>query len=91
MGYPNGSVSGKVCDGAGEALPGVAITLSGPRFDEVQVSRANGDYVFRSVPPGSYSAKAQLEGFSSETVKPVDVRLEQDTVVDFTLRLKQTA
>lgn len=91
MGKPNGWVSGKVCDSAGDALPGATITLSGPRFDEVQVSRADGDYAFRSVPPGSYSAKAKLEGFSSETLKPVDVRIEHDTVVDFTLRLKQTA
>jgi len=85
----SGVISGKVADESKQGLPGVIITVSGPGFDQVEVSNARGEFMFRSVPPGSYSALAQLEGFASQTIKPVDVRIDHTTVVDFMLRQGQ--
>ncbi|HSS50684.1 MAG TPA: carboxypeptidase-like regulatory domain-containing protein [Thermoanaerobaculia bacterium] len=59
---PGGSASiyGKVMDDRGATLPGVTIALSGA----VVVTDAQGAFAVRGLPAGTYSLKAELEGFS---------------------------
>jgi hypothetical protein len=61
---PGGSAAilGKVTDDKGQFLPGVTVTLSGQL---AVVTNAQGAFVFRGLPAGHYSLKAELEGFSS--------------------------
>ncbi len=53
---------GKIMDDQGNALPGVTVTLSN---QWTVFTNAQGDFVFRGLPAGSFSLKAELEGFSA--------------------------
>ncbi|MEA2599281.1 MAG: hypothetical protein QOF89_273 [Acidobacteriota bacterium] len=57
----SGAVFGKVMDDQGNALPGVTVTLS----NQAVVTNAQGSFVFRGLPAGSFNLKAELEGFST--------------------------
>ncbi|HWN41731.1 MAG TPA: carboxypeptidase-like regulatory domain-containing protein, partial [Thermoanaerobaculia bacterium] len=59
------SVLGQAVDDQGSALPGVMMTLLGGSNPLVQITDAQGQFRFVTVPPGSYTLKAELEGFSS--------------------------
>jgi hypothetical protein len=64
---PTGTISGRVIDSGGGVVPGAAVTLASPNLQGVQVTTTsdNGDYVFRSLPPGSYTVTVQRSGFSA--------------------------
>ena len=59
------SVHGQVVDDQGSPLPGVTMTLLGGLAPLVQITDAQGQFRFVTLPPGSYALKAELEGFSS--------------------------
>ncbi len=64
-------IAGRVVDEAGEALPGVTVSVTGAA---TRIATADGDGRFAIVqlPPGTYRIAAQLDGFSSvETVASV--------------------
>ncbi|MEM9407014.1 MAG: TonB-dependent receptor, partial [Acidobacteriota bacterium] len=63
-GPETGNITGTVTEGSGTALPGVVVTLSGDRGTQTSVTGADGTFRFGLVPPGNYSLKAELEGFS---------------------------
>jgi len=59
------SVHGRVVDDQGSPLPGVAVTLLGGTNPLVQITDAQGQFRFVTLPPGSYMLQAELEGFST--------------------------
>lgn len=59
------SVHGKVLDNEGAPLPGVTMTLTGGLNPLIQITDAQGQFRFVTLPPGSYILEAELEGFSS--------------------------
>lgn len=83
--YPgggSGAVIGRVVDDQGEALPGVTVRLS----DQLAaVTNAKGVFAFRGLPAGSYTLKAELEGFS--TLEYPNVRLVTGQSVTLEVRL----
>ncbi len=86
-GPETGLVAGKVVNADGEALPGVQITLEGGRGQQVTVTNEAGTYRFSLVPPGAYTVKAALEGFT-EGHNAVNVTAGGKADVDLTLRLE---
>ncbi|MBW8874109.1 MAG: carboxypeptidase regulatory-like domain-containing protein [Acidobacteria bacterium] len=64
------AIAGKVMDDKGAALPGVTVTLSA---QWVVATDALGRFAFRGLPAGTYSLKAELEGFS--TIEYPNLRL----------------
>ncbi|HEX5715774.1 MAG TPA: carboxypeptidase-like regulatory domain-containing protein [Thermoanaerobaculia bacterium] len=60
------AVYGRVVDDQGQSLPGVTMTLRGGLNPLVQITDAQGQFRFVTLPPGSYSLQAELEGFSSQ-------------------------
>ena len=62
-GPETGVVTGSTTDAEGSPLPGVLVTLSGDRGDQVVVAGADGSFRFALLPPGSYKVSGQLEGF----------------------------
>src|SRR5438034_6706255 len=60
-----GEVFGKVTDGTGAILPGVAVTLSGPSLIQplTVVSSESGGYRFPRIPIGTYEVTFDLTGF----------------------------
>ncbi|HEU5162006.1 MAG TPA: TonB-dependent receptor, partial [Thermoanaerobaculia bacterium] len=65
-----GTITGTVTLPGGEPAPGVTVTITSPSLvaGERQVmSGEGGRFVFMSVPPGTYTLKASLEGFKTIT------------------------
>jgi len=62
-----GTVSGTVIDAQGAAVPGATLTLTEEKTgtSRTLVSDARGEFVFRSVIPGTYTVRVELTGFRS--------------------------
>jgi len=82
-GYANLYVT--ATDEQGEPLPGVTFTLRKGDGVAVQVSDARGGARFLGVADGSYSFKAELEGFSSTEYPNIALTNGRNTVVEATL------
>jgi hypothetical protein len=83
-----GTVEGKVTDPQGAVLPGVTVTLIGPRGAQSAVTDADGMYRLVGVQPWpSYSLKAELSGFLPQEVETVGVGMGTTATVDFALKL----
>ncbi|HEY3383128.1 MAG TPA: TonB-dependent receptor [Vicinamibacterales bacterium] len=66
-----GTLSGKVLDPDGLAIPGVTITASSPTMQGARtiISSANGDFVLPLLPAGDYRITFELAGFSTKTLE----------------------
>ncbi len=58
-----GTITGKITDEQGGVLPGVTVTLTGKQGSQTQTTDARGEYRFIGLQPGSYTVKAELQGF----------------------------
>ena len=66
-------VQGTIVDPAGYAVPGATVQLvAGTRVAAESVSRTDGAFTFRDVPPGTYEIRVRLAGFR-ETRTPITV------------------
>jgi len=61
----NGTISGRVADPQGLALPGVTVTASSPSLQGVRTTTTsqNGDYIFTLLPSGLYTISFELANF----------------------------
>lgn len=80
-----GNLYGTVADEQGAALPGVTVTLNGNGAPQVQVTNAEGQFRFLGLSPGSYSLKAELEGFSTIDYPNIVVNVGRNTEIKVTL------
>lgn len=79
-----GTILGRVADQQGGVLPGVTVTLTGKTGAQTQVTDARGEFRFVGLDVGTYSLKAELQGFRAreEPVldlgigKTIDLRLD---------------
>jgi outer membrane receptor protein involved in Fe transport len=81
QGVQSGVLTGRVTSSDGQPLPGVSITVSSPALQGVRTTQttANGDYIFKSLPSGSYKVAFELSGFGT-VEKNVGVSLETLTL-----------
>src|SRR5258708_8741112 len=95
-----GSILGTVRDQAGAVVPGAKVTLTneGTGALATMVSRVDGSYVFTPVRIGSYAVTAEVRGFETARQVHIEVNIQQQIAVDFSLRpppptetLKRTA
>ena len=88
-----GTISGRVIDSQGLALPGVTVTASSPNMQGVRtvVTSGNGDYIFSALPSGTYTITYELSGFQNQQrtvavaptqVVPLDVTLGVATLTE---------
>ncbi len=82
-----GTVMGTVVDQQGAVLPGVTVTLIGPRGSQTTASDERGEYRFVGVQPGTYRLKVELQGFSAQEVEQVVVGIGKTVSSDFTLKV----
>ncbi len=85
-----GSLDGVVRDEAGGVLPGATVTLSSPALPggpQVFVTDAEGRYRFRNLPPGLYTLKVELAGFSAYVEEGLRVQVGATLERAVTLRV----
>jgi hypothetical protein len=83
-----GSLSGRVIDASGGALPGVTITATNGStgFNRNVVTEVDGAYRFQSLPVGTYEVTADLSGFSAVTTRGVEINVSTDRALNITLK-----
>ncbi len=81
-----GTVIGRVTDSSAAVLPGVTVTLKSAEAmgHYTAVTDAQGAYRVVNLPPASYEARAELQGFQT-AVQRVMVRVATTLSVDFSL------
>jgi Carboxypeptidase regulatory-like domain/TonB dependent receptor/TonB-dependent Receptor Plug Domain len=64
-----GTISGRVVDVQGAALPGATVTATSPNLQGTReaVTSANGDYILTGLPSGPYMIAFSLSGFQTQT------------------------
>src|SRR6185436_9128382 len=82
-----GVIEGTVTDATGGVLPGVTVTLrnTATNFEQVQVTDSGGRFRGVLLPLGPYEVRATLEGFSSQVLKGLDLRVGQTLTVEMKL------
>jgi hypothetical protein len=62
-----GTISGRVVSSDGQSLPGVTVTTTSPMLQGMRttVTSAPGDYLIPLLPPGTYTATFELDGFQT--------------------------
>src|SRR5438093_1493123 len=72
-----GELKGTVRDNKGKTLPGVTAALSGVNLQGTRgaVSDANGEFVFRVLPPGPYTLRLTLEGYQTAEFDNVGINV----------------
>ena len=81
-----GSISGRVISSDGQSLPGVTVTTTSPMLQGMRtaVTSGPGDYLIPLLPPGTYTATFELNGF--QTVKRIQqVAGAYNAAVDVTM------
>src|SRR5215510_2039557 len=89
-----GEISGQVSDSTGAAVPNCAVTATNPQtgFKRSATTSEVGLYVFAGLPGGTYTVRAQKEGFrpveqtgvvlDTATRRSIDFSLEVGTVAE---------
>jgi hypothetical protein len=82
-----GIVTGRVTDAQGLAIPGVTVTLTGPQGAKSFTSDSDGRYNAPLLVPGTYTVKAELQGFKTVEQQNVVVRLGQTIEVPLAMQV----
>ena len=64
----SGTITGRVVDSQGLAVPGVTVNVESPNRQGVLsvVTSENGDYILPQLPPGTYTVTFDLSGFARQ-------------------------
>ena len=83
-----GTIQGTVTDASGSVLPGATVEARSESLQGVRsaTTGGRGDYRLPSLPPGSYTVKATLSGFTS-VEKTAHLRLDASITVDLSLEV----
>jgi len=82
-----GAVNGRVTDSQGLAVPGATVTLTGPQGAKTVVTDSDGRYQAPLLVPGTYTIRAELQGFKAIEQKGVAVRLGQTIEVPLAMQV----
>jgi hypothetical protein len=88
-----GSIGGTVKDPSGAVLPGVTVTITsiGRQTTDSVVTNESGLFVKERLLPGEYKVEAELTGFKTAVVQRVEVGIDRQTPVEFTLEVGQVS
>src|SRR5262245_32466926 len=89
-----GAIGGTVRDESGAVMPGVTVTLSSPGViggDQETVSDGTGAYQFVRLIPGTYSVKAELQGFRAVVQENILVNADRTSRADLRLAVGELA
>lgn len=82
------TLTGRVLDETGGALPGVSVTATNTStgFSRTVVTEADGSYRFASLPAGTYTVGAELAGFGKVETTDVVLNVARQRDLDITLK-----
>ena len=88
-----GTVTGRVLDQQGAAVPGATVTAKSPStgFTRTETSDAEGLYRLAALPVGIYEVTAELQGFTTVSKKDIEVNVAQIQAVDFSMKVAALA
>ena len=81
-----GTITGRVLDQQGGALPGANVTVTGKTGSQTQVTDARGEFRFVGLSVGNYSVRAELPGFSKREEQSLDLGI--GNTIDLKLELQ---
>lgn len=70
-----GTISGRVTDAQGGALPGVLVTVASRTGETTQTSNAQGEFRFLGLNPGIYEIRTALQGFKTSTQSGIEITI----------------
>ncbi|PYR67557.1 MAG: hypothetical protein DMF88_12375, partial [Acidobacteria bacterium] len=82
-----GTISGRILDAQGLAVPGATVTVTGPQGSKTVVTDSTGRFNAPFLTPGVYSIKTELQGFKSAEKKDINVRLGQTADIPITMEV----
>ena len=82
-----GAIHGRVADPQGLAVPGAAVTLTGPQGPKTVTTDSEGRYEAPLLVPGTYTVRAELQGFKAIEQQNVVVRLGQSIELPITMQV----
>jgi Carboxypeptidase regulatory-like domain/TonB dependent receptor len=82
-----GTIAGKVQGKDGSPLPGVTVTASNKDtgLDRSTTSSSDGAFILPSLPAGTYTVKAELEGFATVNVSDVKVNVSSERKLEISM------
>jgi len=90
-----GAIGGSVTDASGGVLPGVTVTLSsvagGVGSNQTSVTNGEGAYQFLRLAPGTYTVKAELQGFRPAEQRGIVVNSDVTARADLKLEIGSLA
>jgi hypothetical protein len=84
-----GRIQGKVLDAQGQAIPGATVVATSPSLQgtQTQVSDGQGEFRFLGLPPGVYTIKSELSGFTAAEAANVRVQLDSTSTVSLSMQV----
>ena len=84
-----GAISGTAADETGAVLPGVTVTAESPSMlgQQVTYTDAGGSYRIPAIPPGEYTVRFELPGFTTYVREEVAIGLGFTADIDAELRV----
>jgi len=85
----SGTITGRVVDAQGAAIPGATVSATSPStgFSRTVVSDSEGLYRLSALPIGQYDLSVSLTGFSTLERKGVTVNVGQSVTFDFDMKV----
>src|SRR5688572_7496021 len=83
------TLSGRVVDETAGVIAGASVSIRqiGTGFERLTTTDGQGRYVFASLPPGSYTVRAELIGFKPLVRTGLTLTIGQAAVADLTMVL----
>ena len=82
-----GTLTGKLTDAQGLALPGATVTVTGTQGERSFVTDADGIFRAPFLVPGVYDVRAEMQGFKAVEQKAIPVSLGQTTSISLKLEV----
>ena len=81
----SGSIQGRLVDPQGLAIPGATVTVTSGQGSKSFTTDSEGRYFAPFLTPGTYTVRAELQGFKPVEQRNVDVRLGQRLELNLTM------
>jgi len=82
-----GTVTGRVVDAQGLAVPGATVTLTGPQGPRSVVTDGDGRFSSPFLTPGTYMVRAELQGFKAAEARNIVISLDTTTTINLKMEV----